>query len=1103
MAGLKFDFTIGDENLQHKLDEVRQSVSQTAKVIEKLTRDGFDTSTMESKVQTLETVIGQMENAIVESVEKMSTWRKQAEEAFNTGDYELFDIITKDINEQMKATNDLTKETKLYIQALDEVRGTQEKANDEFDKSQNFLESMSDEVKEVDKGFNKYKGVINLLPASLKRAVTGFKQMTKAAMVFLSTPIGAVIGAVGAAFGALMTYLNGSAEGQMKLAKASGYVKGVFVQVKEGAIQMGKKMLDAFKDPKQAVTDLWNAIKQNLINRLNATKNFWSNFGSMIKNVLKGNWDEVKADAQAMGNAFLDMQTGVEDTAGKIAKAVTHLNEAAQKTSELSVRQRKNDIERHNVEKKIAVIDEKIAENREKMYSTDSSIAEKREAVRQTQELIAQKYAMQIKLAQEELAIARESAALSTNKQEVLDNIADLETMVIKLDAQRQKDLAGLARMSSSFVKQEMQEAQKLIEFKRQILEDENNMRKESYDKRIRYAELAYEKEVDALNKQREEMELMNGGELTTEQARAFAQAFDVAWQKFLKLKEEAKEMEEDAMDDYLIKWGTVEEKRNAIRRKYQKLIDNAGTEGEKLSLGKEMTDALANLDRKVLDSSSLMSKLFSDMRTKSVKELKRLASEGRKLMEFINKGEWDEKQGKLFGITDDIFNQIKNSPDEMKDLSDAIDKIMTQVEAVQAPIEAATEALDELFAAGGDTNLALQAVQKLSNATNKLTKVAEQLNNAFEAIGRLSGDKDIQDFATTMQDVADVFSGAIAGAQTGAAVGGGYGAIIGAVLGGGTELAKILAENVDSAQAGAIESYRRQIVALKLAYDDLNDAIGKAFGQKQSQLYLQEAENLEQQRDLVQRQLEEELDKKNVDQSAVESYEEQLRSLDRQIDATKEKAIDAIIGSDITSAITSFADAYASAWESGEDKATSAKDTVVKLMKDTVKEAIKAATESSGIMAEIRRKLAQYMFDGVLDYDEQNKLLQMADTLQKEIDSEFAWADRLMSGRTEGITGGSQRSLATMSEETGSALEGRFTAFQMSNQAIAESMKSSLDILQTLQSVVTENNGVLGDILTQTALGVASLVNIEKYTKKMSGWGENVEKIAKNTENI
>ena len=65
-------------------------------------------------------------------------------------------------------------------------------------------------------------------------------------------------------------------------------------------------------------------------------------------------------------------------------------------------------------------------------------------------------------------------------------------------------------------------------------------------------------------------MELMNGGELTTEQP-AFAQAFDVAWQKFLKLKEEAKEMEEDAMDDYLIKWGTVEEKK-LIRRKYRNL---------------------------------------------------------------------------------------------------------------------------------------------------------------------------------------------------------------------------------------------------------------------------------------------------------------------------------------------------------------------------------------------------------------------------------------------------------------------------------------------------------------------------------------------------
>jgi len=579
-------------------------------------------------------------------------------------------------------------------------------------------------------------------------------------------------------------------------------------------------------------------------------------------------------------------------------------------------------------------------------------------------------------------------------------------------------------------------------------------------------------------------------------------------WDKYLEFVKQRQQVEkqetaEDAMNEYLAKWGKTEEKRLATKKIYEKKIREAETEGERFSYQREMIEALAELDRKAMGSSALLVRLFEDTKKKSLKELRELSTKGAKLLEFLKKGKWDQTMGNVFGITKEVFDEIRQSPDELKDLSDALDDLDDRIEEVLPPIEQATQALKDLFAAGGDTNLATEAISNLSTATGKLNDATSVLSASFEAIGKLTNSDKLSDYANTLNGIANVISGAVSGAQAGAAVGGGYGAIIGAILGGGTSLITEIDKNVDNAENKRIEKLRNDIETLSRAYEELDRAISKSYSNKQSQLYEQEAQNLEQQRELVQKQLEEEQSKKHVDEGALSDYQKQLQDLDNKIEDTKEKAIDAIIGSDVSSAIESFADAYASAWENGENKATSARDTVVKLMKDTVREAIKAATESSGIMAEIRKKMAEYMFDNVLEDFEQKELLDMADTLQKQIDDEFGWADGLMSGRTAGITSGSSKSLSTMSEQTGSALEGRFTAFQSSNQDIADSMRSSLAIFTSMLTIATSSNGYLSDLVEQAVRSNIYLSDIAKYTKKMSGWDETLDEIASNTENL
>ena len=62
MAGIKFDFNIGDSNVEAKLKDIRNSVNEASKVIQNLGKN-FDVSTPKAKIEALKTVIKDMTDA--------------------------------------------------------------------------------------------------------------------------------------------------------------------------------------------------------------------------------------------------------------------------------------------------------------------------------------------------------------------------------------------------------------------------------------------------------------------------------------------------------------------------------------------------------------------------------------------------------------------------------------------------------------------------------------------------------------------------------------------------------------------------------------------------------------------------------------------------------------------------------------------------------------------------------------------------------------------------------------------------------------------------------------------------------------------------------
>jgi len=101
------------------------------------------------------------------------------------------------------------------------------------------------------------------------------------------------IGAIVIAIGALVAAFSSTQKGADAISKALEPVKAVFQGLIGIAQDLSTQLFDAFKNPKQAVLDLWEAIKTNIVNRITA-----------IPQLFKSVFDTVVASFSFLGNSI-------------------------------------------------------------------------------------------------------------------------------------------------------------------------------------------------------------------------------------------------------------------------------------------------------------------------------------------------------------------------------------------------------------------------------------------------------------------------------------------------------------------------------------------------------------------------------------------------------------------------------------------------------------------------------------------------------------------------------------------------------------------------------------------------------------------------------
>ena len=709
---------------------------------------------------------------------------------------------------------------------------------------------------------------------------------------------------------------------------------------------------------------------------------------------------------------------------------------------------------------------------------------------------------------------------LEKEQGETVSGSKEYNALQSRIDALRAKlpktksDKAAEDKQAKEQKEAEQKLVDELLELRKKNQEKEISLWEEGKDKKLKQINYYYEEQKKEIKKKEKELaELnkvakiepskLNENGLTTEQQENIDTANRLNEKNKNKQTKEILDDEINAMNDYLAAYGNYYEKRNAIieQGESRKVGKN---EWEQKSIDEETKRALSDLDIEANKSTSAISKLFDDMRQHTVADMRLIANEAERAFQFLQSGEWDENKGLEFGMTKETFDTLRKSPEELERIRKGIDNVRNSADQSETGFNKLANGLKKVFDAGSNTKKLQDGLEEIRSGLSEVLSVAQFLSDTFSNLGEAFGSDTLSGIAEGINVAMDGLNSAMQGAEAGAVLGlGPIGSAAGAAVGLVSSLASSIAKIHDAKNEKRIQKLQDQVDTLDRSYEKLGKSIETAYGKSASSLIEDQNKLLEQQKVLIQNQIKEEQDKKNTDSDRIKEWENQIDEINNLISDNKEKAIDVIFGEDLKSAIDNFAEAYADAWASGENRAKSAKDVVKQMMQQMVTESIKAAIKSSNKIEEIRTKLQQFYADNVLSQWEQDYINNMAEQLQQEIDAQFGWADSLMGESSTTEQKSTAGGFETMSQDTATELNGRFTALQLSGEEIKNQMISAVISLNSLLSVSTNSNSILNNILNQHVITNSYLEDIAKYTKLLIDIKSDIAQVNRNTKDL
>ncbi len=154
------------------------------------------------------------------------------------------EILQAENNKLRKERLKLNLETEEGQQRLEEINATLNKNNSFIKENSDALKAQKLNVGNYTKSIEEAAEGMGDFGKSLAAPISGFKQMTQAALKFIATPIGAVIAAIVAVFKLLEGAFNRSISSQEKMNKITGKLSAAFNVVLDALVPVVEFILD-------------------------------------------------------------------------------------------------------------------------------------------------------------------------------------------------------------------------------------------------------------------------------------------------------------------------------------------------------------------------------------------------------------------------------------------------------------------------------------------------------------------------------------------------------------------------------------------------------------------------------------------------------------------------------------------------------------------------------------------------------------------------------------------------------------------------------------------------------------------------------------------
>lgn len=260
---------------------------------------------------------------------------------------------------------------------------------------------------------------------------------------------------------------------------------------------------------------------------------------------------------------------------------------------------------------------------------------------------------------------------------------------------------------------------------------------------------------------------------------------------------------QEQVYKDLLEKYQTYTDQRKAIEEKYNAdiaaLQAKLGADAPQVKKAQdEKARELKKLDILYKKEGTAITKLFDNLRKKTVKEIRQTIAEA--------EAEIDEL-AKVLNMDDnanvEFITNLKQQLEQARDTADKSDTVFGKLGTN----------IKNLFKAKPNTAEWQESFNGMLSSAQSITGQFGQLGQEFERLGQSTGNDSLKRIGQTMQNVSNVLNRTFSFAQIGGQVGGGWGAAIGAVAG-------LVVSGLENAAKVRIEHERKlqEIASAKIA---------------------------------------------------------------------------------------------------------------------------------------------------------------------------------------------------------------------------------------------------------------------------------------------